>query len=106
MCYNSNKITMKFSSLTCFALSFIKITSYSFKSRLFSSTRLGNSLKGLLTSSKGELGTLNYRLNYFNYEKNISPWHNIPLNNGSDFNFITEVKITDLHFNNSLLSLF
>jgi hypothetical protein len=48
-------------------------------------------LQKISTSSSGELGTLAFRQRYREDGREISPWHDIPLRNGNDFNFITEV---------------
>jgi inorganic pyrophosphatase len=43
------------------------------------------------TSVKGEAGTESYRMFFEEGGKTISPWHDIPLKNGDNFNFINEI---------------
>lgn len=44
------------------------------------------------TSSSGEAGTKEFRINFEMCNKAISPWHDIPLRSGEYFNMITEVS--------------
>lgn len=84
------------------AISLLRISSPShIQRRSFTSTNL-NSLN-LTTISRGELGTLEYKLNYEKNGKEISPWHDIPLKNENNYNFITEVFIYFIYFSSSLL---
>jgi inorganic pyrophosphatase len=43
------------------------------------------------TTTAGEAGTETYRLFFTEGDKNISPWHDIPLKNGDMFNFVNEI---------------
>ena len=43
------------------------------------------------SSTFGAAGTQEYRVNFFDGDKPISPWHDVPLKNGEYFNFINEI---------------
>ena len=59
-------------------------------SRLFSTT--GNKEISYTASESGTVGTDNYRISFTNVNgKVISPWHDVPLENGNYHNFICEV---------------
>lgn len=56
------------------------LTRNRFSSRTFSSS-----------STIGEVGTTNFRIIFNNAGKQISPWHDIPLKDGDNFNFVNEI---------------
>lgn len=43
------------------------------------------------TSPAGQAGTETYRVFFKDGDKNISPWHDIPLKSGDLFNFVNEI---------------
>jgi inorganic pyrophosphatase len=43
------------------------------------------------SSSSGAAGTTDFRINFVDDGKAISPWHDIPLKDGELYNFITEI---------------
>ena len=49
------------------------------------------SFSSISTSVTGEVGTESFRLFFKDGAKAISPWHDIPLRNGDNFNFINEI---------------
>ena len=48
-------------------------------------------LSALSTNVAGTEGTESFRLFFKEGDKTISPWHDIPLKNGDNFNFINEI---------------
>ena len=45
----------------------------------------------ITSSSQGESGTTDFRVFFKNGGATISPWHDIPLKEGSLFNYINEI---------------
>lgn len=45
----------------------------------------------ITTSTVGESGTMDFRINFADDGKAISPWHDIPLKDGELFHFVNEI---------------
>jgi len=50
-------------------------------------------VSALTTKTEGELGTLEWKMFFFNGEEAISPWHDIPLKGGENFNMVCEIPL-------------
>lgn len=50
-----------------------------------------SALAAISTSTSGEANTADFRINFEDDGKKISAWHDIPLKNGDNYNFINEI---------------
>lgn len=53
--------------------------------------RSASLVRSITSANSGQDLTTSFRVNFFNNDKQISPWHDIALKTGDHYNFITEI---------------